>query len=398
MSIPEIPASLERVYLTSATSPSLISNIGQCVMQAFGREEIDHGFISSLIAGPFIEVGNLIHSAIEIADRRVNLVEVFNQLTTAREIDLAKDQRRSHYADLTSAIGESNWAEKLSILKNHIGNLPPLEILSVKNGGFSTRHGQVESAKNLTWPSINYEVSLRSALLGMAGRADRIELQLPNNVLVTDVKTGAITDKEGEAKYEYVLQLAAYEAMIKEIWPDAVIQLFLEAGHVLEVKLNDEIRRDFRERLNTLQSILKSKSETIVSAVSVQTKGPHCLGCSVRHVCATYREVLTNDTFGSSLGTEVIQEVSDGFGTVVKKQFVLGHHVVNLVTATNRRIQLRSKYAWQVSEIAVGEDIYFFNFVGKPNSNRTSASVGLPSNFSDDFFSGRNWAAEIFKP
>ena len=29
MSIPEIPASLERVYLTSATSPSLISNIGQ---------------------------------------------------------------------------------------------------------------------------------------------------------------------------------------------------------------------------------------------------------------------------------------------------------------------------------------------------------------------------------
>ena len=112
----------------------------------------------------------------------------------------------------------------------------------------------------------------------MAGRADRIELQLPNNILVTDVKTGAITDKEGEAKYEYVLQLAAYEAMIKEIWPDAAIQLFLEAGHVLEVKLDDEIRRDFRERLNALQSILKSKSETIVSAVSVQTKGPHCLG------------------------------------------------------------------------------------------------------------------------
>ena len=87
-----------------------------------------------------------------------------------------------------------------------------------------------------------------------------------------------------------------------------------------------------------------------------------------------------------------------GFGTVVKKQFVLGHHVVNLVTAADRRIQLRSKYDWQVSEIAVGEDIYFFNFVGKPNSNRTSASVGLPSNFSDDFFSGRNWSAEIFKP
>jgi hypothetical protein len=74
----------------------------------------------------------------------------------------------------------------------------------------------------------------------------------------------------------------------------------------------------------------------------------------------------------------------------------MGDHVVNVRTGSGRLVQIRSKYDWQVGELKLDEKVYFFNFVPIKNGNRMSAAFGMPSNYSDDFFSGRNWSSEVF--
>lgn len=81
---------------------------------------------------------------------------------------------------------------------------------------------------------------------------------------------------------------------------------------------------------------------------------------------------------------------------MVSKRFAMGQHVVNLKTSSDRTVQLRSKYEWQVSQVEEGSDVFFLNFTGKPNGNQIAIQNALPVNFSDDYLYGRNWSAEIF--
>jgi len=365
-------------------------------MQAFGRDAVTKGFIEGLISGPAAEIGTLVHRAIELADGSSNLIEVFNFLKISREIELKNDDRRSHYSDLEVAVGELKWLGKMSMLQSRVGEGARVEVEHLRKSGSFAQTRSAIPAQNLAWPSITREVHLRSATLGLSGTVDRLELIPPNQVIVTDLKTGNITDEHGQPKYEYLLQLAAYEALAKENWPSAEIKLFLEANQLLEVVVTDQIRSDLNERLSSLLNLIEDFTEPDVEAALTQTVGDQCLSCSIRHHCSSYREIMEDDSFGNVFADESLRNVIDGCGVVIKKTFQMGNHVVNLRTKSNRIVQLRSRYEWQVSAVATGDLIYYFGFSGKQNTNKMSNTVGLTANFSDDYLSGRNWSAELF--
>ncbi len=396
MAIPRLPASIDHVHLKPIASPSLISSSGQCAMQAFGRDAVTKGFIEGLISGPATEIGTIVHRAIELADGSSNLIEVFEFLRTSREIELNCDIRRSHYSDLERAVGEMKWLGKMSMLQSHVGEGAQVEVEHIKTSATSINNRDTNPAQNLAWPSTTREVHLRSASLGLSGTVDLLELVPPDQIIVTDLKTGSITDEHGQPKYEYLLQLAAYEALAKEIWPSAKIKLFLEANQHLEVVVTDEIRGDLNRRLSALLNLIKDFSQPVVEAALTQTVGDQCLSCSIRHQCSSYREIMEDDSFGIVFANESQRNVTDGCGVVISKKFQMGSHVVNLRTNSNRIVQLRSRYEWQVSAVTTGDVVYFFGFSGKQNTNKMSNTVGLTANFSDDYLSGRNWSAELF--
>lgn len=396
MPLPRLPDLVTSAYLTSVISPTLVSFNGSCALRLFGREHATHRHFPSLITGPATEIGNLTHQAIELADKRINLIEVFNQLLERRQTALRDDNRRSHYADLSSSVDELKWARTQSILREHSGNGPKLLLNGDDADAPAHQIDPNFSERELIWPSVNYEVPLYSESLGLSGRADRIELNLPDEVIIADLKTGKITSDDGKVKQEYILQMAAYEALAKEKWPNKLYRLFLESGSRYELELTDENRRDLSERIQSLKKLVGSRSKSVVSAISAQGTGQHCLRCPIRHTCESYRQILAKDSFSESIESEYFKEISDGFGVVTSKEFIMGYHVTNIETFSKRKLQIRSKYNWQVSQAKVDEEIYFFGFTQKLNNNRLTSHVGLPSNFSDDFFSGRNWSAEVF--
>ncbi len=391
-----IPSLLSTIFVAPFASPSHLSGDASCIMRIFGRDPDSKKFIPSLLGGPFAEIGNLVHRAIEIADQRSNLLEVFDHLVNEREIELSNDKRKSHYSDLRSAVGESRWLSQLIVLKSHIGPRKKLELGSIRQ---SSNVGGVNNGRefeDLIRPSINYEVPFHSSNLGLSGRIDRIEVDSSGDMSVIDVKTGLLVGSDGEYKIEYLIQLAAYELLVKEKWPVSNIKLFLEGSESHLIELPPEIRAELLKILNSFREVVGKLGGMTVDAYSAQQKGPHCLNCPIRHRCKSYREVLVNDEFGELLLGQELNPVTDGFGRVVSKRFAMGQHVVNLKTSTDRTVQLRSKYEWQVSQVEEGSDVFFFNFTGKPNGNRIAIQNALPVNFLDDYLYGRNWSAEIF--
>ena len=397
MGITVLQGELENVYLAPFVSPSHLAAVNACVMRTFGRHERGHGFLPMLISGPATEIGNLIHRAIEIADGRTNLIEVFDLLRAGKEFELEQDQRRRHYANLSITVGELSWAEKISILKSHSGDLPELDLANWPVTMSAIKSLNEFNPIKLNWPSVNYEVPFRSDSLAMSGRIDKVELKFPNIAIITDFKTGAIMDCNSEIKFKYKIQLAAYELLVREVWPDVKVSLFLDNGEQFEVELTSEDRQELAKRLKNLKESISDKLKSVVASESVQTVGAGCLQCPMRHVCKTYKKILEKDSFHLNFEESDYQNISDGFGRAVSKKSLMGHHIVNIKTSSDRMVQLRSKHNWQVSEIEVGEYIYFFNFAQKQNRNQMTLSKGLPSNFSDEFFSGRNWSAEVFK-
>ena len=391
-----IPSLLSTIFVAPFASPSHLSGDASCIMRIFGRDPNSKKFIASLIGGPFAEIGNLVHRAIEIADQRSNLIEVFDHLVNERHKELSNDKRKSHYSDLRSAVGEPKWLSQLIVLKSHIG---PREILEPGSIRQSSNVGGVDNGRgfaDLIRPSINYEVPFHSRDLGLSGRIDRIEVDSSGDMSVIDVKTGLLVDSDGEYKFEHLLQLAAYELLVKEKWPASNIKLFLEGSESHAIDLSPVIRAELLRKLDFFREAVREIGGTTVDAYSAQQKGPHCLNCPIRHHCKSYREVLVNDDFGELLAGQELNPVTDGFGRVVSKRFAMGQSVVNLKTSADRTVQLRSKYEWQVSQVEEGSDVFFFNFAGKPNGNRIALQNALPVNFSDDYLSGRNWSAEIF--
>jgi RecB family exonuclease len=90
----------------------------------------------------------------------------------------------------------------------------------------------------------------------LSGRPDRIERDSAGVFHVTDLKTGAVLDKDGQPLGDYALQVRLYGLMVERIDPDARVRLWLEGSERVEVPWNGTTRAETEELLDTTLSDL----------------------------------------------------------------------------------------------------------------------------------------------
>ena len=159
-----LPEPLEGVRVEQTIAPSMLALGPVCVLRRQGRE-LDGSRIAGLIESPWAVVGTLVHRAIQIADGRSNITEVFDELVRRREIELLADSRRRHFVPLRGVIGEGGWSSRLGILQSRRGGGEPLLM-----SRFDIKQGIAPSNA-----PPDHEVWFESEALGLRGSADLIE-------------------------------------------------------------------------------------------------------------------------------------------------------------------------------------------------------------------------------
>lgn len=138
---------------------------------------------------------------------------------------------------------------------------------------------------------VGREQLLTSFRFNMSGRADFIYQTDSRTLRVVDYKTGKVTDDLNQPKDHYLLQIAAYGMMLKELAPDIDIELEL-AGisdrwmGVLDFNMNNRVAHILASLDNTLPL-----NESLYTSTLAQT-GKHCITCISRCSCPVYQEKL----------------------------------------------------------------------------------------------------------
>lgn len=138
---------------------------------------------------------------------------------------------------------------------------------------------------------IGREQLLISSRFNMSGRADLIYQTDSGQLRVVDFKTGKVVDELNQPKDHYLLQIAAYGMIMKELVPDIDVELEL-AGisdrwmGVLDFNLNKRVTHILSSLDNTLPL-----NEPLYTSTLAQT-GKHCITCISRCSCPIYQEKL----------------------------------------------------------------------------------------------------------
>ena len=390
--IPQLPTVLGAVSITRYASPSLLSESSTCIVRTFARDSDDGGYLDSLIRGPFVEVGRAVHKSLEIADGALNIEDIFYDTIRARETELQVDERRKHYSNLRESVGQDRWNERLEIVMSHRGPGTPVQLHETGRGSGMQRFNPATFKAPSEW----VELYVVSDELSLSGQIDRLEILMNNVVRIIDYKTGEVLDDNDSAKREYLMQLAAYEAICREYWPDAQFELVLDNGAEFKVTIDDEIRNELQQKLVLLRSSIGSLAGQQITAASYESLSEGCLDCPVRHTCNTYRAALRDDSLKEILAEESLKSISDGFGVVEKIHKTPIETVANIRTSSGRKVQIRSSFDWQASNLVVGNQIAFFGFTAQRNKNKATGAETAPFVYSDSFRNSRNWNAEIF--
>lgn len=142
---------------------------------------------------------------------------------------------------------------------------------------------------------IGLERRLASVSLDMAGRADEIYWAAFGHIRIVDFKTGAIRDRAGNPKQDYVLQLAAYGLAVREIDQSVEISLeLLGKGDNWIGPLNPSIAQAALQLLAELNRALPRGNA--IPASSLACIGEHCSPCAYRPSCTPYRQHLAQES------------------------------------------------------------------------------------------------------
>ena len=390
--IPQLPTALVAASVTRYASPSLLSESSTCIVRTFARDSDDGGYLDSLIRGPFVEVGRAVHKSLEIADGALNIEDIFHDIIRARETELQVDERRKHYSNLRESVGQDRWNERLEIVMSHRGLGTPIELHETGRASGMQRLNPATFKAPSEW----VELYVFSEMLSLSGQIDRLEMLTDSVVRIIDYKTGEVLDDNGNAKRDYVMQLAAYEAICRGYWPNAQFELVLDNGAEFRVTIDDAIRNELQQKLNSLRSSIGSLAGQHIMAANYETLSGGCLDCPIRHTCNAYRGALRDDSLREIVAEESLRSISDGFGVVEKIHRTPIETVANVRTSSGRKVQIRSSFDWQVSNLVVGNQIAFFGYTPQRNKNKATGTETAPFGYSDSFRNSRNWNSEIF--
>lgn len=138
---------------------------------------------------------------------------------------------------------------------------------------------------------VGREKLLKSTFFDMQGRADLIYRKETGEIRIVDFKTGEVRDEKKQPKEEYLLQIAAYGMMVKELAPDINIELELSGiGGSWTGVLDNSLQEFVNSVLDSFNGILPRN--TSFSALNIARPGRHCIQCAGRCSCPIYSRNL----------------------------------------------------------------------------------------------------------
>lgn len=134
--------------------------------------------------------------------------------------------------------------------------------------------------RKLSWPALDME-----------GRADLIYRDSGGTVHVADFKTGNVLEDGGQPKHSYLLQVAAYGVLAKEMLglDEVALELAGPASGWCGT-LSGELEAMVREAVADLRARLPKQQP--LHAGSLSASGPWCHSCASRPSCPAYMQAL----------------------------------------------------------------------------------------------------------
>lgn len=268
----ELPPLLTAVQVPTFLSPSALGAWGGCALKlvAATRGSVP---VERLNASPELSIGSFAHRVIERFEKSMDLTatEVFEAEYERLRDELSRDPLRAHFADLASTKTMADWARLRAWILSRCER--------PERAGSSGSSGAV--------PASGSELQLESSALRLRGSADRIRRVGANAFEVRDFKSGSVLDEDGVIKLEIRLQLLAYGLMVAGKHPRATIRLVVDDGSEHEVAFDANARSEAHREIASIT--INVPPSGAAEADQLASPGPACLGCSVRHVCRSYR-------------------------------------------------------------------------------------------------------------
>lgn len=136
------------------------------------------------------------------------------------------------------------------------------------------------------------ERQLASVSLDMEGRPDLLYKDENGLVHVAEFKSGKVTGPDGLPKEAYLVQIAAYGLLVKELWsPPGEVALELAGpSSAWEGKLDEQLEKPVTSLLAGLRERLPKHVQ--LDAAELASPGLHCHSCAYRPACPAYLAAL----------------------------------------------------------------------------------------------------------
>lgn len=146
-------------------------------------------------------------------------------------------------------------------------------------------------AKRVRPSMFGAERKLSSHALDMEGWADLLYKDSEGTVHVVDFKTGNVLEGDGQPKLGYLLQVAAYGVLVKEMLGlDEIALELVGAASGWTGTLHGELETMARGAVSTLRARLPKQQP--LQASSLAAPGASCQSCASRPSCPAYMQSL----------------------------------------------------------------------------------------------------------
>ena len=372
------------VKRTKPISPSKIGLFDTCKLRYLTESE--GVACSRLQMGPAALMGIAVHAAIESLvghpEPEVGLVRgVLTDKLSEQLSSPKKSSQTAHAAfkryGVRGVVSQARILSLCGYLLDVLGRLPR----QVGSGKPPV------SSSPLKIGQLGIEKWAMSKSLAMAGRIDYSYLDEGGTLHVVDFKTGSVTEAGGMPKPGYLIQIAAYGSMLREVISVAKVRLHLEGPRG---SWESDLTPEFENRVKYVaREINRSLPfDKIFDAAEIASPGEHCCSCSVRPACAEYLAALSAGASGESLQ---IISAGDLFGKVIETKVNDGLVNVRLECPKDGRVTVTG-----IPEVVWAGDEYVFMFALRTNevpgraryvANYHVLDIGQPQGSAFEYFS-----------
>jgi RecB family exonuclease len=285
-----LPPPLDIVTVPERFSPSSASQGQECKLRALLASQRDAPRLS---AHPAAALGTVFHLLLERAVRGQiprsggqladDVKRDLERLLASEKTKLIQQPETSAYADLVSTLPPLVWRRKLRAVLD-------VACMLARSESRPTDVSEPAERRPLSLDDLGHygeraEVTIEVPELRLRGRVDIIEIQ-PGEVIIRDLKSGRVQDRDGLILPHIEHQLQLYGLMVKTLAPQVTVRLIVNDGIERVINFDDSIMVARREEVRMLCELLPAGMH--IPAYDLATTGGWCALCPHRHVCSRY--------------------------------------------------------------------------------------------------------------